>query len=392
MKIALVISGLGVHGGTEKVFLKLAEDLRDKNENVQLYTFDYKPKKTYKEFSSFRIRACEPLADNSRSGHIINVFRRVKQSWSLLSMVDKDTDIMNIHDHECFWLHVFAKIFRPKMKMVWQINDLHVCFRVGPLHDAKPSWKHPIQRSMMRIAASMADAVTVHVMKNKKRVDKYYRVNSHLYYPGVDMLETCPHPRHFTYPLTLLSTGVLFPYRNYEVIIRAMAVLKMQGIDSRLTVVGSTQHSQDYAESLVALARELQVNMTLAGEISDGELKQQHDESDIFIFPNLDQSWGLASFEAMSASIPSIVSESAGAAELLTGREGACIVDATSPEKVAEAVLDITSSQEEYEKLCIGAFNTVASMTWPNMYCKDMRNLFHQLCSEQVGGNIHVRE
>jgi glycosyltransferase involved in cell wall biosynthesis len=376
MKIALVTYGVSVHGGTQKQVLRLAEDLRRRGVSVQILVFEYDPKSGYQGFGGFSV---ETFTKSNVAGRLGRLLGDIYASWRLVSSIAKNTDVLNIHDHGCIWVQILAKLRRPRMKVVWQINDLHAAFRMGPSSDHKQRWTSFLHRWLCRFAAKLANHITVNVMKNKLRVDQCYQVNSTLMYPGVDALETKPIDRKFKTPLALLSVGVFFPYRNYESVLRSMVCLREQGVKSQLTLVGATCHSETYAEKIRTLACELEVQVLITGEIDDSRLGQIIRHSDIFLFPNLDQSWGLSVFEAMSSSLPVVVSKSAGAAELLTGRPGSRIVDALSPSEIASAVIEITKTQEDYNRLCREAFMTVSEMSWPKTYCQEAWHLFTEL-------------
>jgi glycosyltransferase involved in cell wall biosynthesis len=381
MKVALVVQGLSIHGGTQKQVLRLAQDLRLRGASVQILTFDYDSARAYQEFSQFEVNTCTSAR---RSGWLGRILGEILASWRLVSEIAVDTDILNIHDHGSTWVLFIARYRRPQVRIVWQINDLHPACRVGTYHDLKPKWNHPIHRYICRLAAKVASKVTVNVMKNKLKVDKFYKVESVLIYPGVDQFETHPITRRFKTPLELLSTGVFFPYRNYEVLLRAMVCLRAQGVASNLALVGATHFSEAYTESIRLLADELGVLVRITGEVDDMELRKIILQSDLFLFPNLDQSWGLAVFEAMSSSLPAVISKSAGAAELLADRPGAIAVDAASPEDVATAVIKITKTQEGYSRFCRDAFDTVSEMSWSAMYCREAWQLFSELSLQRT--------
>jgi len=69
------------------------------------------------------------------------------------------------------------------------------------------------------------------------------------------------------------------------------------------------------------------------GHISEEKLVEFYSTSDIFVFPNYPQTWGLAVFEAMGCGTPVVVSTSCGASEVLTDKENAILVPPKSPEK-----------------------------------------------------------
>jgi glycosyltransferase involved in cell wall biosynthesis len=389
MKVALVVHDLSIHGGTQKQVLRLAEDLIRRNASIQILAFNYDREKGFREFGWLGI---ESLSPTNRKGWVSRALGSIVDALRVASMIGPDTEILNVHDLMCEWVVLFAKLRHPQMKVVWQINDLHPAFRVGPYRNLKPRWTHLVHRLTGRMAALLADKVTVNVRKNKERVDKCYKTDSLLFYPGVDQLDTEPRARSFKTQRALLSIGVFFPYRNYEVLLHAMALLRERAVGSSLTLVGATHASAAYANKIRELAAGLEVPVHIAGEVDDDEFKRIVGDADIFLFPNLDQSWGLAVFEAMSASLPSIISKSAGAAELLAGRPGCLVVDAESPDEIASAVMEITKTQQDYSQSCHDAFRTVSAMNWPAMYCRETWNLFNGLLASPSAAAVRLQD
>lgn len=377
MKVVLVTRDVSIRGGTQKQVLRLAQDLRRRGALVQILAFAGNGK-GYVEFGDFRLETCHGLQE-ARGGWLKRLSGEIISAWYLVSKIDSDTSILNVHDHGCMWVQMIAKLRHPLLKQVWQINDLHPAFHIGPLGNTKRRWCDPLHRVLCRLVAKFASRVTVNVSKNKSRVDACYRVNSDLFYPGVDQCVGEPLIRKCRRPLQLLSVGVFFPYRNYEAILSAMTILREQGLKSCLTLVGATNQSEEYAESIRSLAKEREMPVRIAGEVDDAEFKQIMLDSDLFVFANLDQSWGLAVFEAMSFSLPIVVSKSAGASELLSDGGGAVVVDARSPAEIASAVTRITRTPQEYGKFCQEAFATVSRMGWSATYCHKAWQLFSEL-------------
>ena len=58
-------------------------------------------------------------------------------------------------------------------------------------------------------------------------------------------------------------------------------------------------------------------------------------------FVDIDQSWGLAVFEAASIGIPIVLSKSVGATELLSQVDGIKVVERQSESEIADAFFDL---------------------------------------------------
>jgi glycosyltransferase involved in cell wall biosynthesis len=290
-----------------------------------------------------------------------------------------DVDIINVHDLSCYSAMLFAKLLRPKAKLVWQINDLPYAYHVGPGKKYPTHWSDVFVRFSIRVIARLCDAITVNVRKNQSLVSELMGIEPLLFHPGVDQIFSTFSPRTLSAPLRLLSVGVFLPYRNYEVIIDAMDLLRSQGIETQLTLVGSTDRAQDYSDKIAAIAAEKKLDVRITGEIDEQRFKDVFASSHAFLFVNLEQSWGLAVFEAMNMSLPVILSDSVGAIELLGDCKGVRIVDATSAEKVAEAIADVHDDAKHYAAMASTAYEFSLSLGWDKLYCPDVLALFQRL-------------
>ena len=108
------------------------------------------------------------------------------------------------------------------------------------------------------------------------------------------------------------------------------------------------------------------------------ELETIFQKSSIFIFLNIDQSWGIAVFEALSRGLPVIISESAGCSELLKGKEGVITVDPIDYKNIAKQICYL-SNKEVWKRYSEGAYKTVENMSWDEMYSSKVLDLANKL-------------
>jgi glycosyltransferase involved in cell wall biosynthesis len=182
-----------------------------------------------------------------------------------------------------------------------------------------------------------------------------------------------------------VSIGVFYPWRNYEGILEGMQCLRKRGVSSELRIIGSTERDPGYARKIRDIANDCGLSIEILGDIPDSQVHDVLRGSDVFLFVNVDQSWGLSVFEAMNFSLPVVVSRSVGAVELLSASRGAKIVDPADARKIAHAIEEIVNNLAEYRRTALSAYTESRTFTWENLYCGNMQVLFRTLVRERLG-------
>ena len=164
----------------------------------------------------------------------------------------------------------------------------------------------------------------------------------------------------------------------------AMEILGSLGVPTKLKLIGATDRKPDYASKIKSMAAEKRVDVQIMGQVDDKTLRETAKSSHLFFFLNLEQSWGLAVFEAMNMSLPVILSSSVGAVELVGKCRGARVVNASSPEHVARAVAELQADPEVYAAAANSAYEFSRSLGWDKMYCPDILALFKRLTGQEL--------
>lgn len=138
----------------------------------------------------------------------------------------------------------------------------------------------------------------------------------------------------------LLWLGIFMPHRRLQDAIEAIGLLVSRGIRVRLLLAGSGRSFPEYFQSLQELAAKLGVQnyVTFAGKVEDDEVRDFYCTCDAFLFPNENQTWGLAVLEAMACGRPVLVSRGAAVHEVLTDNENAILFPARNPAQLAEKI------------------------------------------------------
>ncbi len=379
MNIAIYVSELDIRGGTHKQVLRLAQFLRASQHNVLIVTSLYVPGHGYPEFADFPILT---LSGETRTSLLGKLFKRLRAVQLAIRM--PEVDVVNVHDNGGVMFGLLAKILGKGKRYVWQINDLHPAFQIGAHKQyARSSIRQMVQRMANRWWASRVDAITVNVGKNRTRVQEFLRKDATVLFCGVDFPTTEFSILTCTSPFRLLSTGVFFPYRNYETLVKASALANERlGTTVDLTIIGDTRYNPEYANKIRNLAIKSKVALTIRENLSEEELDREIAESHAFAFINVDQSWGLAVFEVAARATPVILSTNVGASELLDGRPGFLMVDPLSSEDVANAIIALATDSRLLELTAKMARDTVKEMSWARLYCAPAETLFERLLNK----------
>ncbi len=381
MKILVSVNELNVRGGTHKQVLRLCEYLSKENE-VTIYTTIYDKEKTYPGFDKFKI-----ITFTEEEKKKLKLLKKVRNKLHKIKFYQKlveEFDIINIHDD----IGMMAFVAKKKnKKVVFQINDMPKFFLQGVATGQKDTIKNRLKRFKFRKTIQYVDEITVNVSKNREVVKKCLNREAHVFYCGVDVnKQLTRHVKvHNNQTIHLFSSGVFFPYRNYETLVKVVNKLVKNGISVHLDIMGSVDLDKEYATSIKKMVRDMKLEnyITIWGQVDEEKYIELHDNADIFLFININQSWGLAVFEAMSCGLPVIISESVGAIELLKDKENAIIVDPENVEEIYNEIIKLKEDENYYATISNYAYAIVKKFTWDNLYSSKMLALFEKIEKEK---------
>lgn len=380
MKIIFFIREIDVRGGTHKQLLKLLDYTAECGIDFTVVTFCVDYEKTYSGFRKYSNQIKLFPAKRPWFFKIKGIRKYYLQYQKIaLRWMSRDADVINIHDHG---FEDFIPIFSNK-KIIWQINDLP--YYPGDLkrtvdENVILECKKKFERNLNYITD-----ITVNVSKNAERLKKYYGRDSHVFYCGIEPIgiirDNLTFTRFSQKKIHLLSSGVFFEYRNYETQLDVVELLIKKGYDTELRIIGDTKYSPDYVNKIKSIISEkgLQSKIHIEGSVAEEKFKKLHQCADFFLFINIDQSWGLAVFEAMSCGLPVIVSKSVGAIEVLQDRINAIFVEPTNAIEIADEIEKLILDQNYYEFISSHALDFPKTMTWEDSYCSKMIDLMSKI-------------
>ena len=177
-----------------------------------------------------------------------------------------------------------------------------------------------------------------------------------------------------------------FELKGYDIGAKAFADEELKGKPYRLLFVGAPDGKEgEVAEELVqhGIARE---QLTVRKFVQSREkMKELFCEVDLAIMPSRTEGFGLIALEALSASLPILVSSNSGFARALRNLQSdkLCIVDSTEPKDWAKAIKAVREKHgEELQKIQALRESYGKKYSWDKQ-CKDLvekiRNMFHEI-------------
>ncbi|MDR7309266.1 glycosyltransferase involved in cell wall biosynthesis [Nocardioides luteus] len=145
-------------------------------------------------------------------------------------------------------------------------------------------------------------------------------------------------------PLRLVLVGRLSPRKGTDVALEALAEVRRQGIDARLTLCGSVFVGYEwFEEELRARAAEadLEGSVDFRGYVA--EPARELEQADVVLVPSRVEPFGNVAVEALLAERPLVASRVQGLAEIVTDGETGLLVTPADRAELAAAILRLAA-------------------------------------------------
>ena len=139
--------------------------------------------------------------------------------------------------------------------------------------------------------------------------------------------------------------GRLVFYKNVEVILKAMKIVKKSEPKIKLIIVGGGPHKKN----LEALTRTLGLedNIEFRGYVSPDEKLELIATSNALVFPSLCEGFGLVILEAFDQSRPVLVSDIRPLSDIVTNKKNGFVLDPHDESRWAEYLLQMIKNPQE---------------------------------------------
>jgi glycosyltransferase involved in cell wall biosynthesis len=150
-------------------------------------------------------------------------------------------------------------------------------------------------------------------------------------------MDVAPRPR-------FLYAGQLVPRKGVDYLLSAWSILqKVTRTHGSLLIVGEGSQQPELQRQVRTL---LLKEVYFPGKVEHAALGSWYRSCDVFVFPTLEDTWGNVVPEAMAFGKPTLCSQYACAAELVSHGENGFIFDPKNPQELAGLMLKFVNSPQ----------------------------------------------
>lgn len=187
-------------------------------------------------------------------------------------------------------------------------------------------------RSYDFLAAQRVDFFIANSKETQARIAKFYRRDSKVIYPPVDLPRVHLRAGKGDY---FLCVSRLARAKNIDLAIEACSKLRLP-----LKIVGKGREEG----KLKAQSKRLKAkNIEFLGEVSDKELSRVYAGAQALIFPAEDEEFGITPVEAMAAGVPVIAYKSGGVRETVIEGKTGLFFDKLTVESLIQAIKNLSN-------------------------------------------------
>jgi len=398
--------------GAERQLLRLAIELQKAGHEVEIFTSLVDEEKCYPSMlravsvnvilhplAPFRLPRSSASRETGETSYLRVWSRKIvgRQFYTseFLSMINlgrklpRGFDIINIHGYPTEWAALLAKK-RLKVPVVWMCNEPPFWFFAAEHRKGLRKINWPLFEVLDKVAVKYVDEIVVLSHIAQGLVRKAYGRSSKVIRSGVDVEffhnasgEDVRKRYSLESDFILLHVGNLDPLLRQSDSIKVVYYLSKDYDNIKLILDGAGAQ-----EELIRLSEKLGVRnkVLFLHSVSDEELAKIYAACDVFVFPS-QMTWGLAVTEAMAAAKPVVVSNKAGASEIIQSGVNGIIVDHAKPEEMAKQVRLLMNNPKLRKRLGENAYEYVKNnLSWKK-YAENMENIFRQTILTFKGSN-----
>jgi glycosyltransferase involved in cell wall biosynthesis len=255
-------------------------------------------------------------------------------------------------------IDVFNSLMAPLINASWSL-----VIHMKTMHAfTAPESLTPMARAYRRMnyprSARAADAIIINSESLRTEIQRFLDVDARklkliheavdhdLFRPGdVGEARAIVASHGVTKPFALFVSS-LWPYKNCDGLLRAWALARAEFPNRQLAIVGAGR-DEKYVASLHSLAAELGIasDVIFVGGVPLEETVSFYRAADVFVYPSLNETFGLPLLEAMACGCPVVTSDTSAMPETAGG--AAILADPKDPASIARAIVEAAGPERD---------------------------------------------
>lgn len=135
----------------------------------------------------------------------------------------------------------------------------------------------------------------------------------------------------------LFTFGDFLERKGFQYLIEAMGILRHSGIDLRCYISGKGPFENPLRKQIAQM--QLQDTVTLLEYLPTEELPFWINSADLFVFPSLQESFGIVQIEALACGKPVIAAKNAGSLEVIKSEDVGVLCEPADAQSLADAIV-----------------------------------------------------
>jgi glycosyltransferase involved in cell wall biosynthesis len=172
-------------------------------------------------------------------------------------------------------------------------------------------------------------------------------------------------PKRLEKPLCLIAVSRLAPNKRVDHAIQLTRLLRQQGIDTQLTIVGTGEVEQPLKQLVSDL--QLSSHVTFTGHVTEVEKNAHLQSAHLLVHTSLREGWGLNVIEANAMGTPAMVYPVHGLVDSTVHNETGLVTKGETPESLVDSISTLLKAPDQYDRLRLNAWRRSRTFEWANV-------------------------
>ena len=313
IRIAIFIPPMIGWGGGPQFLSKIAAHLSEKH-YVEIFTTKFSLKGL--NFNKVKLTLIKPL--NKYLSPIAYLIKKTKD-FDLVILTSFPTNLASITHKPSITICASPTLFLYEKE--------HFLKKLGLKKKIMLILKNVFLKKLDLLSAKKTTLFLSVSERTKRKVKRFYKRNSRIFYPGIDFDEF----KSGRYGNYVLSVSRFVSHKRVDMVIKSMGYVKNKKI--KLKVVGCGEEENKIKELC-----EKYPNVEFLGFVSDKKLKELYANCLALVYVPIDEPEGYAPIEAGASGKATIGANEGGLKETVVNRRTGFLIDNVSPIKIAEKI------------------------------------------------------